>query len=284
MRLLATFKVGLAVGLGAFLLSAHCPAFPPAPDTVIFGQVRDELGDPILATNAVVVLETSSGIVITSPIIPFLGAGINYRLKIPMDAGITPDLYKATALKATVPFRIKVRVGQTTSLPIQMQADYAKLGQPAQQTRLDLTLGEDSVGDGLPDAWRRMILAMSNGAYTNINQIRPEDRFPGNPLTFLECYIAGTYPWDPSDGFALAIIDSQQSTAVLQFAAIQGRTYFIQGSPDLKQWFPVAFRLASEGHNNPLLSSISSFAYQPIRIEVPPQNGITNFFFQGITR
>jgi hypothetical protein len=279
-----SFKWGLAIGLGALLLPGECPAFPPAPDNVIYGLVRDEWGDPILTTNAVVILETASGVTLSAAIIPLLGDGINYRLTVPMDAGITADLYKPTALRATVPFRIKVRAGQTTSLPIQMQGDYVQLGQPAQKTRLDLTLGEDSVGDGLPDAWRRMILAMSNGIYTNINQIHADDRFPGNPHTFRECYIAGTYPWDASDGFALAIIDNQQSVSVLQFAAIQGRTYTVVGSPDLKQWNPVAFRIASDTHTNALMSSYSTNTYQYIRIEVPPQNGITNLFFRGITQ
>jgi hypothetical protein len=246
--------------------------------------VRDEYGNPIVATNGTVVLETSSGVRIAAPIIPFLGDGMNYRLKVPMDAGLTPDLYKPTALRATVPFRIKVCLGQTTNLPIQMQGDYAKLGQPAQQTRIDLTLGVDSVGDGLPDAWRRMILAMSGGIYTNINQIRSDDRFPGNPFTFLQCYIAGTYPWDPSDGCALAIIDSKQDMPIIEFAAIQGRSYFVEGSADLKQWNPVLFRLASDRHDSPLISGVSSTVYQRRRIEVPPQNGITNYFFRGATR
>ena len=30
-----------------------------------------------------------------------------------------------------------------------------ELGKPSETTRLDLTLGEDSDGDGLPDAWER---------------------------------------------------------------------------------------------------------------------------------
>lgn len=285
MRLSTKIKMSLVLCLGTLLFSEQCQAFPPAPDSIIYGLVRDEYGDPLLVTNATIILETTGGVILTTPIVPFLGTGINYRLTVPMDAGLTSDLYKSNALCATVPFRIKVRTSQSvTNLPIQMQGNYSQLGQPAQTTRIDLTLGQDSVGDGLPDAWRRMILAMSNGIYTNINEIQADGHFPGNPLTFLQCYLAGTYPWDPSDGFALALLESQKDMATLQFIAIQGRTYSIQASTDLKTWTPVQFRIASDGHDNTLMSSFSSTNYQSVTVEVPAQNGITNAFYRGITQ
>ncbi len=58
-----------------------------------------------------------------------------------MDAGLTPDNYRPTALRPSVSFRMKVLIGGVTYLPIEMRANYANLGKPAQSTRIDLTLG-----------------------------------------------------------------------------------------------------------------------------------------------
>ncbi len=282
MRLLAKFK--FILGVSALLLACRVHAFPPAPDSVIYGMVRDELGNPLTLTNATIILETTTGVALATKVVPYLDEGINYRLQVPMDSGLTADPYKATALRPTVSFRIKVCVGQATNLPIQMQGDYSQLGQPAQRTRIDLTLGQDSVGDGLPDAWRRMILAMSGGLFTNLNQILADGRFPGNPYTFRECYNAGLYPWDPNDGFALAVVDKVQGVPVMQFNCIQGHSYAIQGSSDLMNWNAVSFRHASDSHDSTLMNSYTSTNNRTIRVEVPPQNGTTCLFFRGVVQ
>ena len=115
--------------------------YPPAPHHTIYGTVRDEMGHPLVVTNAQVVLETMSGVQIKKQIVPHLGPGMNYRLFVPMDAGLTDDAYHPTALRPTLPFRMKVIIGTVTHLPIEMSVDYASLGHPSQNTRIDLTLG-----------------------------------------------------------------------------------------------------------------------------------------------
>ena len=57
-------------------------------------------------------------------------------------------------MKRNQSFRLKVKIGSVTYLPIEMKLSKA-LGQAAQSTRLDLTLGEDSDNDGLPEAPER---------------------------------------------------------------------------------------------------------------------------------
>ena len=93
-----------------------------------------------------------------------------------MAAGLTADAYKPTALSPLVPFKIYVRIGQVNYLPIQMKGNYAELGQPSGRTRLDLTLGEDLDGDGLPDAWERAILALL-GPGKGLGDVNPNDDF-----------------------------------------------------------------------------------------------------------
>jgi hypothetical protein len=267
-----------------FAVLGSTRAFPPAPDHVIYGMIRDELGNPATVTNATVILETSAGVRITTKIVPFLASGMNYRLTVPMDSGLTADAYKPTALQPTVPFRVKVQIGLVTYLPIQMKGDYAHLGQPAEQTRLDLFLGEDSIGDGIPDAWKRMVLSMSGGAYTNISQIHPGDRYPGNGMTFMQAYIAGTYPWDLSEGFALTVVGLPAGVPVMEFLAIQGRTYSIHGSADLAQWTAVSFQVGADDPQAPLLEAYQAKDVRKLQIVVPAPGGTTNRFFKAMVQ
>src|SRR3569623_417311 len=178
-----TILKSVATAAGAILLiAAALPAshaFPPAPDHIFFGMVRDELGNPISADGAEVLLETDSGVQVKALVVNGSDPGSNYRLSVPMDAGITDDIYKPTALKPTVPFKIWVRINEVRYLPIQMKGDYSQLGQPGQRTRLDLTLGEDTDGDGLPDAWERALISALGGG-KSLKDIKPNDDADGD--------------------------------------------------------------------------------------------------------
>src|SRR5262245_25408996 len=99
------------LAVAAFWLAfASAYAFPPAPHHIIHGTVRDEMGEPLSLTSAQVYLETTNGVVITCRLLPEIQPGENYRLIVPMDSFTSSDLYKPTALKATVPFRLKVKI------------------------------------------------------------------------------------------------------------------------------------------------------------------------------
>ena len=100
--------------------------------------------------------------------------GANYYLYVPMDAGSNNDLYKTSAMRPAVSFRIKVKIGNTIYLPIEMSGNFSKMGQPGQRTRMDLTLGEDVDGDGIPDAWERALIEQ-NGRAKTIEEVRPGD-------------------------------------------------------------------------------------------------------------
>ena len=143
---------------GALLFSCVSRAFPPAPYHVIYGLVRDQYGQPLSVASAQIIFQATNGVQVTGSIVPGLKPGVNYRLNLSMDSGIAPDLYKSTALKTTAPFRISVLIGATTYLPMEMIGNYDSLGKPAASTRIDLTLGVDANGDGLPDAWQQLLL------------------------------------------------------------------------------------------------------------------------------
>lgn len=231
--------------LALALIAPAARAFPPAPYHLIYGMVRDEYGNPIVSTNAQVILETTTGVQITTSVDLNLDPGTNYRMPVSMDAGITAETYKATALKATAPFKIKVKIGNTIYLPMEMVADFSKLGQPGQSTRLNLTLGEDTDGDGLPDAWERALIEFLGGNRT-LADIRPGDDLDGDGISNLDEYLAGTLPFDQSNGLSLGISHFNGAAPVVEFTAIRGRNYTLQGSTDLKTWTPVDFRIPGD--------------------------------------
>lgn len=248
-------------------------AFPPAPHHLFEGIVRDEIGNPIVVTNATVIFETLAGSQVKTVAVPNLAPGINYRLAVPMDAGLTADNYQPTAARPTLAFRFKVVIGSTTYLPMELKGAYAGLGKPSETTRLDLTLGVDSDGDGLPDAWERMLLDMLG--LNSLTDINPNDDSDRDGLSNLQEYLAGTYAFDPADGFNLAIVGTGQKGPLMEFLAIRGRTYTVLESTNFVNWTPTAFRLAAEGANASWRGSYPATDVRQLRIEteVPASSG-----------
>lgn len=216
-------------------LALRAFAFPPAPHHLFYGMVRDEYGTPIDTPGAQIILVSASGVQLKTLVNPGVQPGVNYKLEIPMDAGLTSDLYKPTALQPTLPFQIVVVINGRTNRPIELKGNFAQMGKPGRQTLLNLTLGEDTDGDGLPDAWERLI-------NPDISKVNPGDS-RGNGLTALQEYLAGIYPADDAEGFQLTISGLHDGEPRMSFLAIQGRSYSVVGSTDLTNWSPVTFRI-----------------------------------------
>lgn len=235
-------KIKAAIILGVLLMPALAKAFPPAPHHTFFGMVRDEFGRPLQGSKVEILFETSPGKIVRTKVNGGILPGTNYELLVPMDSGSTPDLYKASAMRHAMPYKIQVRVGSQVFLPIEMIGKLNQIGKPGEKTHLDLTLGEDSDGDGLPDAWERALLA--NGK--KLSDINPEDDADGDGLSNLDEYISGNYAFDREDGLKLDILNQTGEETVLEFLGISGRTYTIMGSNDLKDWREMPFFVEGE--------------------------------------
>ncbi|NBR85663.1 MAG: hypothetical protein EBT61_09155 [Verrucomicrobia bacterium] len=234
-------------------------AFPPALPHTIYGMARDEYGNP-LRTSALIVFTTSDGVSVSTTVDDSLEPGVNYRLVVPLDSGVKSDAYKTGAVQASVAFRIRVTVNNTTYLPLEMVGNYSTLGLPGKQTRIDLTLGEDTNGNGLPDAWERAMIA-ARGWNVNFTNLNANSSPGGNGITLLQEYVAGTYGFEDATGLNLAIARVDAGVPVLEFLAVRGRNYSIVGSADLKSWAPIAFR--------PLLPDVAADA-DPIGAYLSP--------------
>lgn len=243
-------------------------AFPPAPNHTIYGLVRDQIGNPLDVTGAEITLETSAGIQATAPIVAGLEPGVNYRLDVPMDAGLTADLYKPTALLPAAAFRLRVRIGSTTFLPMEMTGNLKALGFPGGRTRIDLTLGVDADGNGLPDDWEKAAAAFL-GLQWSSGSIKPGDLYPGTGLTFRDVYLAGTYAVNPDDGFALKIISNPGEAPKLAFTVVKGRAYTIQVGAEIGEWTTVAFRVMPVTADSASIDAYQAATTQRIEIEPP---------------
>lgn len=219
--------------------TAH--AFPPAPNHEVYGVVRDALGHP-LADGAEILFESGPETRLHGFVLAQADSDSNYRLQIPMDAGVTSDRFVPTALLPAAPFRLRVVLGGTSYLPIEMTGDLVRLGVPGGHTRLDLTLGLDEDGNGLPDAWEKAV-AERLGLSWAPGKFRGADPFPGSGLSFRDVYLAGTYALIPPEGFALEILGAPEGSPRLAFTAVAGRTYRIECAERLGDWSSQPFRV-----------------------------------------
>lgn len=262
----------------ALCFTAH--AYPPTPYHLIYGQVKDQYGSPLMNRQAQIILQTPSGVSLKTYIVPDLAVGVNYQIRVPMDSGLTPDTYKSTALESASTFTMLVVIGGVTNLPIQLAGDYSQLGQPAQMTRIDLTLGVDSNGDGIPDAWEQAFLA-AIGSNLSLADLNAGMDLTGDGRTLLQEFQLGPSALDPSSRLFARILDAKGGAPVLEFPAISGRSYSILGSPDLQQWSPVSFRLVADGSGGTVYTNYPASAGGAVQVQiVPPVSPTASRFFK----
>ncbi len=241
-------KICYSLIVASALLSSTAQAFPPAPAHEIYGMVRNESGRPLDAGEGTILLNSGSTEITRTPSDPIIGIGLNYSLKVPMDSGIFAGIYQVSALKPNLPFTIRVVINGINHVPIQMQGNIWQIGKPGLRTRLDLLLGVDSDGDGLPDSWEQLMIdSDATGQLRTLADVKPGDDLDGDRLTNFEEFIIGSYALDQADGLKLEIISIANGMAHLQFVSVSGRSYHIKSSSDLKTWTAAPFALTPDG-------------------------------------
>lgn len=221
----------------SLLTAASALAFPPAPHHTLFGVVKNRLGNPLQGGEATLILSGPNGEVMRGPVDPSIAAGINYTLRVAQDSNRTSQLYHPTAMLPASPFTIRVVIGNSSYLPIQMQGQVRTLGEAAGSTRLDLTLGEDGDGDGLPDAWEQDVVDSNpDDGLNGPADVKPGDDSDGDGMTNLAEYIAGTYAFDRLDALKLEVKAVANQMARLEFVTVTGRTYHLSSSEDGLVW------------------------------------------------
>lgn len=268
----------ILLSLAFFLLGSHpAGAFPPAPDAIVYGMVKDPLGTPLTSGQDRVILQTPGGLQSVGTIQPGLAIGINFSVNVPMDAGTISGAYNASALVAATPYKLYVVHNGTTNLPIEMQASYNTLGIPASLTRQDLTLGVDVNGDGIPDQWETVFLNQL-GSQVALANINPNGIYGKSGRTLKQEYLLGNYPFNPGDNFNVQLVGQKAGSATLAFTTMTGRSYTAYGSSDLQNWTPLSFTVPGQGPSS--MAAYYASKIQPLQIQtIQPTNApVMNFF------
>jgi hypothetical protein len=253
--------------IGVLLVAATLHAFPPAPYYVLFGTVRDQVGQTVVADNAEVLLTKNGTVLQRTPIASVVGGERNYELNIELDSARSDTTsYSEKAIAPNGEFGLVVEMNGERYYPIEV-AGTLRAGRGGERIRLDLTLGRDLDGDGLPDIWEQWQLYQA-GFYPDetgnwdLSLITASGDFDGDGQSNLKEYYAGTFAGDATETFDLAIKDIFPDNVLVEFFGVTNKYYWIEKSTDLVTWSPATFALGGAG------SQLSS--------HVAPGSGIIN--------
>ncbi len=229
-------------------------AFPPAPYFTVYGDARDQYGILIPAGSASVVLyadnkETAREALTNTP-----GEDFNYQIRVRIDMQReNSTTYSSQALNTGKIFTMGIESGGKIFYPLEMATPPA-IGSPSARRRLNLTLGVDSDGDGLPDAWEEAQLY--HGGYLpgedgwDLSLIDKNGDLDKDGVSNYTEYVAGTYATDSSSVLSLSIKEKLATSARLEFYAFYGRSYTLESTTDLKTWTAVPFSLTDPAAPN----------------------------------
>jgi len=235
------------IAIVAAVVCGRASAFPPAPTFTIHGVARDAFGWALTSNDrATVVLKANGVVVATSPVGASTRPSENFRLAVPMDTRQI-DSYRLGAQTTGNLFAIEVRFPNTTLPVATVNSADNRVGKPGEMLFIDFTLGSDSDGDGIPDAWEWWQLSeMGIGPgheLWSLNTFGKGD-FDGNGISDYVEYLAGTFAFLSEETFALKIegFDDDRSPRLVAFL-VSGKTYRVESTTDMKTWTRVPVRL-----------------------------------------
>jgi hypothetical protein len=258
-------------------------AFPPAPHYTLFGIVRDQVGQTLAGEGARIILLKGGVEIGRAGISPALTDGHNYQLKVPIDhnrSGTT--LYSEKAVPSRGLFSLVVEMNGSLFYPIEVSGSLTA-GNGSERVRLDLTLGEDSDGDGLPDTWEEWqlyqagLLPDGDGNWP-IHLITRDGDYDGDGRSNHDEYVAGTFAGDATDYLALEIKEILPGKVRLEFYGITGKNYAIESSTGLNGWSGTPFSVVSA--TSETVNSHTASAVGILSVFVTPAPGGTKEFYR----
>jgi hypothetical protein len=227
-------------------------AFPPAPHYTLYGLVRDQVGQTVTAEGAVLILLKGGVEIGQAPINSEVSLDKNYQMHVRIDANRAgTTLYTKHAVPGQGAFSLAVEMNGSRYYPIEVAGNLTA-GKGGELLRLDLNLGEDTDGDGLPDVWEQWQLYQAgyspdgNGNWP-INLLSKTGDFDKDGLTDWDEYVAGTFAGDATERFSLEIKEKTPTGVRFEFFAITGKTYTIERSTDMKTWSQMPFAIGESG-------------------------------------
>jgi Bacterial TSP3 repeat len=222
-------------------------AFPPAPFHTLFGMVRDDNGQALRADGGEIVFYRNGSEFLRTPITETARFDQNYQIRLRMDMlRLGTQSYSGLANSTGASFTLGVVLNSIVYFPIEMSSSRT-LGSPGERVRLDLTLGVDTDGDGIPDAWEQSQLyaggVMPGDHGWDLSLINRDGDFDGDGVSNWQEYIAGTFAADPTDYLALSITEALPHHVRLRFFGIFNKVYSLESSTNLQTWTPASLFL-----------------------------------------
>ena len=244
-------KALFAIGMLAALVSPAL-AFPPAPYYTIYGIVRDQVGQKLDVDGAEIILLSGTRELGRAPITRG-ELDQNYELSIRIDTIRTGTaVYSDKAIAAEGAYSVAVDMNGVRFYPIEASGGLTA-GKGSERVRLDLNLGEDKNGEGLPDVWENWQLYQAgdlpdaNGNWP-INLLGGRDGdFDHDGISNWMEYLAGTFAGDASERFELKIKEKLATSVRFEFYGITGKTYALERLTNLGAWARIPFSVGTPG-------------------------------------
>lgn len=269
----------LFLGLILVLVMGLASAFPPAPYYTLFGMVRDQVGQTVRAEGAAVIL-LKGGVEVGRTPITSSRIDQSYELNLRIDQNRSgTSLYTDKAVAAGGLFSVVVSMNGVLFYPIEVAGNLTA-GKGGERVKLDLTLGEDTDKDGLPDTWEAWQLHQAgfspdeNGEW-DLSLLDSDGDFDNDGQSNVLEYIAGTFAGDATETFALTIKEKLPESVRFEFYGITGKVYTIESTVDMKSWTRVPFAVGAAGaglnaHQAGEVGIVSAFA--------SPGSGASEFY------
>ena len=240
-----TIAVTVLLAAAWIASSTALRAFPPAPYYTVYGDVRDQYGVLIPADGAAVLVYKDSKEVMRQALVAAGGTDFNYQLRLRIDMlRSSTTTYSSVAMASGTAYSLAVSIGSQLYYPLEMTT-VPLIGSASVRRRLNLTLGVDVDGDGLPDAWEEAQL-YHGGRFPgedgwDLSLIDKDGDFDRDGVSNGTEYIAGTYATDSNSVLSLSIKEKLATSVRLEFYAFYGKSYTLESSTDLKVWKATPF-------------------------------------------
>lgn len=111
---------------------------------------------------------------------------------------------------------------------------------------------------------------------------RRGDQHHGDGISNVDEYLAGTFAFDPADGFRLQLVPRPNDTPLLEFTVITARTYTLFSSTNLQTWTPMSFKIPADGPGAVGRENFTATEIRPLQVEpqLPPGGTNANFFYK----
>jgi hypothetical protein len=215
---------------------------------IVYGVIRDSYGLRLPPDSAMVGAFLGTNETARTTIRP-QPAGANYRFEVnvsdPLTAGgqeITPG--SAVAIRARIGSVLQPSIGNNI---------FSAQGNGS-TVNINLVLGMDSDGDGLPDDWERLMIANSGGQVSSLDQIGPGRDLDGDGVPDDQEFWNGTFAFLPDDLLRMESLTRHANGRLsFRFQPIQGASYSVEFSPGLDPptWSPCPISLTETGALSP---------------------------------